>query len=77
MSKLTDSEETFLRLVLRSKDAYDGWRNVSQVVWPLVLKFQDTRPELVDVKPFDMATDKLAGRVRLTERGRIVAEYLL
>lgn len=67
-SKLTEREIDFLRLVMRSNDCGNGWKSVSTVVWPLVLAFK--RPELIDIHPTETA-------IRLSERGKIVAEYLI
>lgn len=70
MSALKDSEKRFLRLILRSKDIGDGWRNVSLHVWTLVADFK--RKELIEAERFEAG----AGKVRLSERGRIVVEYI-
>jgi len=67
MSELSRDEINFLRLVQRSEDIGDGWRQVSDILWQLVERFD--RPELID-------KDADKKRVRLSERGLIVAGYL-
>lgn len=69
MSALTDRETGFLRLLLRSPDQGEGWRKVSPVVWPLVEQF--TRQEVIET---EAAPD--GGRVRLSERGRVLVDYI-
>jgi hypothetical protein len=61
----------FLRLVLRSNDVGGGWRVFTNVTWQLVREFK--YQELLDVEP----NNDGFGRVRLSERGKIVAEYVL
>lgn len=68
MSKLADTEVNFLKLIIRSTDRGDGWRQVSTLLWRLVHEFKPK--ELIEID-----YDKL--RVRLSERGKIVVEYLL
>ena len=65
---LTDNNRSFLKLLLRSPDVGDGWRNVSEVVWPLVTGFD--KEKLIE-------TDSENKRVRLTPEGLIVVEYLV
>lgn len=57
-----------MQLILRSKDCGDGWRNVSELLWRLVEVFH--HPELLEI-------DKPNMRIRLSERGKIIAEYLI
>jgi hypothetical protein len=64
---LSEHEISFIRLVLRSDDVGDGWRNVSNILWRLVRDFKPK--ELIEI-------DEPNSRVRLSERGQIVAEYL-
>lgn len=68
--KIADRDISFLRLLRRSKEVGDGWRNVSMGFWSLVEEFG--QPELIEVKP----SGDGGGRVRLTERGSIVVDYL-
>lgn len=44
---LSTGAKSFLRLVQRSKDIGDGWRQVSAVLWPLVIGFENK--ELIEV----------------------------
>lgn len=69
MGALTPNETSFLRLLLRSPDQGEGWRRVSAVVWPMVERF--TRPEIIEA---EAAAD--GGRVRLSERGRVLVDYI-
>ena len=71
--KLTNSEINFIQLVNRSKDTGDGWKKVSSLLWRLVDQFDKTRPELIE---HERLVDG-SGRVRLTERGKIVADYVI
>lgn len=61
---LTDRGKAFLALVMRSPDIGDGWRKVSQQVWPLVEAFE--APDLIEKG--DMC-------VRLTEAGNTVFRF--
>jgi len=70
MSKLSDDDINFIRLVQRSPDRGDGWRSVSALLWRMVEGF--ARQELIERERNEDGT----GRVRLNERGNIVAEYL-
>ncbi len=56
----------FLKLLLRSPDVGDGWRNVSATVWPLVAGF--SHPELIRVRN--------GNQVKLSERGLTVVDYI-
>lgn len=67
---MSDRAKQFLRLLLRSPDRGDGWRLVSKMVWPLVQDFE--HPELIEFIQDPDGTN----RVRLTERGKIVADYV-
>lgn len=66
--KLTDEEKSFLKLVERSPDRGEGWRQCTEATWPLVEKF--SRTELVE-------RDEEKRKIRLTARGRDVLEYLV
>lgn len=70
MKKLDDKHKPFIKLILRSPDVGDGWRNVSSVLRKTVLAGIAEFPELYE-------TRELAGlQVRLSERGNIVKDYL-
>jgi hypothetical protein len=63
---MNEKSKGFLRLLLRSKDLGDGWRQVSNIIWPLVIDFPHI--ELLEIKDNNM--------VRLSERGLIVVDYI-
>ncbi len=68
--KLTEHDVNFLRLVQRSKDTGEGWREVSVQLWRLVGGFPHT--ELIEAEP----NGEGWGRVRLSPAGEIVVRYL-
>lgn len=65
---ITDNQRTMLRLIERSPDVGDGWRQVSSVLWRHVL--DQAHPDLTEL-------DRRNLRVRLNEKGRTVLEYSL
>lgn len=65
---ITDNNRSFLKLLLRSPDIGDGWRKVSDVVWPLVEQFD--KPELLE-------KDTDGRRVKLSPDGETVVAYLI
>ena len=70
MSVLNEKHKPFIRLILRSPDVGDGWRNVSDVLRKTVLSGITEFPELYE-------TREMTGlQVRLSERGNIVKDYL-
>ncbi len=71
MAKLSDHEDSFLRLILRSPDRGDGWRTVSSILWRLVEGFGPK--ELIE---FEEAPEG-GGKVRLSDAGKIVVRYLV
>lgn len=69
MAKLTDKQRQCIALLMRSPDEGDGWRKCSAVIWRgIVPMYPD---DLVEKRPSDDG-----GFVRLTERGKVVADYL-
>lgn len=76
--KLSDQDRSFIHLILRSKDDGDDWRVVSDKVWPLAEMFYSRHTELLEVEVYTMSPRPplMYGRIRLTEKGKIVAEYL-
>ena len=64
--KIEPKAMSFLKLLLRSPDIGEGWRNVSASVWPLVLAFP--HQELLETKD--------GNAVRLSERGLTVVDYI-
>ena len=67
MSKLSDKDKGFIRLLMRSPDNGEGWRKVSNMLWPLVERFD--AQELIE-------RDDGMHMVRLSEKGQTVSEYL-
>ena len=65
--KLEQRVIDFVKLVLRSPDLGDGWRNVAPALRFITKDTVQRQPELFD---FD------GERIRLTERGAVVSEYL-
>jgi hypothetical protein len=70
MTKLTPKESNFLRYILRSPYAGNGWRVVSRAAWSLVEKFE--RPELIETKLINGI-----GYFRLSREGLTVAGHLI
>ena len=68
MAKLTTQETELLRLIARSPDAGDGWRQASPAIYTLWLR-SFGRPELVELDDENL-------RIRLSERGSIILEYV-
>lgn len=66
---MRDRDKSFLQLLMRLPDTGDGWRQVSEILWPLVARF--SAPELLEC---DRQTQ--GGRVRLSENGLLVTKYL-
>ena len=60
-------DQDFIRLIRRSPDRGDGWRSVSEMLWSLVEGFGDQ--SLIE-------TDVAERKVRFSDRGAVVAEYL-
>lgn len=56
----------FLKLIIRSADTGDGWRNVSTQLWPLVEKFK--HQDLIELRG--------GNQVRLSSRGLVIADYI-
>ena len=65
---LTSSEKDLLRIIARSDDIGDGWRQCSDATWTLVEQFRQR--ELID-------TDEARRRVALTTKGWTVVKYAL
>ncbi len=68
MTKLTEKDKSFVKLILRSEDSGNGWRAVSKIVWPLVENFE--HQELLEI-------DEENKLIKLSEVGKIVAKYLV
>jgi len=65
---LTENQISMLRLIHRSPDIGEGWRQVSSVLWPHVLK--QRHPDLTEI-------DEPLLRVRITSEGEAVMRYAL
>jgi len=68
--KISDPDAGFIKLILRSPDSGDGWRQVSQPLWLWVTTRFEAK-ELLETEPVGTA-----GRVRLTPTGATLAHYL-
>lgn len=67
---LTPQQRDLLSLIKRSKPDNEGWYRVSKMLWPLI---DGKMPaDLVETIP----TADIGGRLRLTDRGQAVADYL-
>jgi hypothetical protein len=64
---MTEEQKSLLRLVARSPDIGDGWRQVSDVLWTHVQKW--AHPGLTEI-------DEGLKRIRLSPDGLIVMRYL-
>jgi hypothetical protein len=67
---LSKQQIDVLRLIQRSKPDDDGWYRVRKVIWPLV--YTTLSDDLIEAD----ALDEGGGRVRFTQRGQAVADYL-
>jgi hypothetical protein len=65
---ITARDRNILQLLLRSPDVGEGWRNVSEVVWPFIENFNEK--SLIETEKHDKG-----GRVRLTHDGRVVCKF--
>jgi hypothetical protein len=65
---MDNTDKKMIRLLLRSKDNGNGWRNVSNAVWPLIERIK--AKELFEIEESEK-------RIRLSTEGKIVAKYLL
>jgi hypothetical protein len=64
---ITDQQKNILRLIGRSTDLENGWRQVSNMLWPLVM--EHAHPELTEL-------DRESKRIRFTPEGITVLRYL-
>lgn len=69
--KLTGKQVDIIRLIMRSRSLDDGWRKVSDPVWPLI-EGAHMPEDLVEVRRSDGERF-----VRLTPNGVVVATYLI
>jgi hypothetical protein len=70
MSKLKDADRSAMALYMRSKRDDEGWAVVSAVVFPL---FDDVNGQLFEIE----RGKRGAGRARLTELGKLLADWLI
>lgn len=70
--KLKDDDKNFLKLIQRSPDIGEGWRNVSPKLWQLVEMHQKTIPTLFEAELEPTG----GGRVRLTDEAVTVLKWL-
>jgi hypothetical protein len=68
---MNDKEINFIKLILRSPDSGDGWRNVSIMLWRLVEDFD--KKELIENEQYADGS----GRVRLSPLGLSVVNYII
>ena len=64
---ITKQNKELVRLIERSPDIGDGWRQCTEAIWPLVVERAPS--ELVELDP-------ALFRIRFSERGLIVKDYL-
>ncbi len=64
---ITDTQKHMLRLIQRTTDSGEGWRQVSGFLWDLVV--EQSHPELTEL-------DQENKRVRFTPEGVTVMRYL-
>lgn len=65
---LSKQNRNIIRLIARSADIGEGWRQASFTTWPLLMAFPHA--ELIE-------RDTENVRVRLTEKGRLILKYLV
>lgn len=69
--KLLPYQVSFLKLIQRSKDVKEGWRQCSDTVFEkIAIPFKKEIPELVEL-------DLQNRRIRFTEIGQTVIDYLI
>lgn len=73
MAKLDFHQEQFLKLIGRSKVMDDGWRPVSETCCNL---FKPGMPNAIPTELFEFEKLEPGGRVRFTERGAILLDYV-
>lgn len=72
MSTLSDQIKDFMHLILLSPDKGEGWRNVSSTLRPLAENYAKENPDIFETKDSGGSIS-----IRISERGRFLAEYLL
>ena len=76
---LEQRDKDFLKLLMRSPDEGEGWRRVSELLWPMVQAQHERTPELLRIKslPSDNEVDEYRRYVRLSAEGKVVVEWLV
>lgn len=68
---IDQKQKDFIALVMRSPDRGDGWRSVSGVMRGFTTEMTAAQPELYETREVGDAL-----MIRLSERGKILADYL-
>lgn len=68
--KIANEAKGLMQLIQRSPDIGDGWRNVSEPLAKSVLLWAEKSPELFEIQ------QEQGLRVRLSERGLVLADYV-
>jgi uncharacterized protein (DUF736 family) len=69
-AEIEEKQAPFIKLLLRSPDVGDGWRNVSNILRKTIEAGIASAPELYE-------TRELGGlQIRLSERGNVLKDYL-
>ena len=66
---MTFDDKAFLKLICRSPDTGEGWRNVSAPLWKFVTGFP--HQDLIESE-----AKENGGRVRLSSEGEIFTKYM-
>lgn len=69
-TELFERQSPLIKLILRSPDQGDGWRNVSQTLRAVISKGIAAMPELYETR------ENGGMQIRLSERGNAVKDYL-
>lgn len=65
--KITEKQAQLMKLIARSADIGEGWRQVPDPIWNAVKHF--ARSDLMEI-------DEPSKRIRLTDDGRVVLKYI-
>lgn len=68
--KLSDHHKYALKLIRKDADK-DGWASVSKLLWPVISLIP------TDLAEREFFEETGAGRIRLTDRGNAVVDYLI
>ena len=67
MAQLTFDQRSLMKLILRSPDLGDGWRQCSDLLWPHVRRVYDQIPELFEVNDLQ--------QIRISPEGTIALKW--